>query len=57
MGQIIIGINWTAVLLTAIISYSVLRLAESIVKAARYWTEGMKTNLQIEKEISGRFRH
>lgn len=57
MGQIIIGINWTAVLLTAIISYSVLRLAESIVKAARYWLEGMKTNLQIEKEISGRFRH
>ena len=57
MGQIIIGINWTAVLLTAIISYSVLRLAESIVKVARYWLEGMKTNLQIEKEISGRFRH
>ena len=57
MGQIIIGINWTAVLLTAIISYSVLRLSESIVKAARYWLEGMKTNLQIEKEISGRFRH
>lgn len=57
MGQIIIGINWTAVLLTAIISYTGIRLADTIVKAARYWLEGMKTNLQIEKEISGRFRH
>ena len=57
MEQFIIGINWTAVLLTAIISYSVLRLAESIVKVARYWMEGMKTNLQIEKEISWRSRH
>lgn len=57
MGQIIIGINWTAVLLTAIISYSVLRLADSIVKAARYWLDGLKTQLQIEKEISSRFKH
>lgn len=57
MGQIIIGINWTAVLLTAIISYTGIRLADTIVKAVRYWLEGMKTNLQIEKEISGRFRH
>ena len=57
MGQIIIGINWTAVLLTAIISYTGIRLADTIVTAARYWLEGMKTNLQIEKEISGRFRH
>lgn len=56
MGQIIIGINWTAVLLTAIISYTGIRLADTIVKAARYWLEGMKTNLQIEKEISWRWR-
>ena len=56
MGQFIAAINWTAVLLTAIISYSVLQLAESIVKAARYWLEGLKTQLQIEKEISGRWR-
>lgn len=56
MGQIIIGINWTAVLLAAIISYTGLRLADYIVKAARYWLEGMKTQLQIEKEISGRWR-
>ena len=57
MGQFIAGINWTAVLLTAIISYTGLRLADSIVKAARYWLEGLKTQLQSDRETSSRFKH
>lgn len=55
MGEFLMSINWTAVVMTFVGCHALQGFGEVLLKISRIWLDGIKTQLAIEQEISRRW--
>lgn len=56
MIGILTGINWTAVIVTLAVCVTAIRGIDGLRRIMRTWLTGIQTRLEIEKEITGRWK-
>lgn len=56
MIQILSGLNYSAIIITTLICFTVIRSMEILRRIARIWLEGLKTERDIQSMIHGKQR-
>lgn len=51
MLEILAGLNYSAIIITALVCYTTIRGLESLRRIARIWLEGLRTEQEIQNTI------